>query len=129
MLANSNCDGVKVSDREQSPVINPANHADRVGAVIEASPGEVEAALAAAGGIAPQWGATAPDFRASLLEHAADLLEAHRAVLIGLAVREAGKSLPNAIAEVREAADFCRYYAQQMRNRFENVDQAEPLGP
>ena len=48
MLANSNCDGVKVSDREQSPVINPANHADRVGAVIEASPGEVEAALAAA---------------------------------------------------------------------------------
>ena len=83
MLANSNCDGVKVSDREQSPVINPANHADRVGAVIEASPGEVEAALAAAEAFAPQWGATAPDFRASLLEHAADL-EAHRAVLIVL---------------------------------------------
>ena len=50
-------------------------------------------------------------------------------MLISLAVREAGKSLPNAIAEVREAADFCRYYAQQMRNPFENVDQAEPLGP
>ena len=129
MLANSNCDGVKVSDREQLPVVNPANHGDRVGVVIEASPGEVEAALAAAEAFAPQWGATAPDFRASLLEHAADLLEAHRAVLISLAVREAGKSLPNAIAEVREAADFCRYYAQQMRNPFENVDQAEPLGP
>ena len=129
MLANSNCDGVKVSDPEQLPVVNPANHGDRVGVVIEASPGEVEAALAAAEAFAPHWGASAPDFRASLLEHAADLLEAHRAVLISLAVREAGKSLPNAIAEVREAADFCRYYAQQMRNRFENVDQAEPLGP
>ena len=54
--------------------------------------------------------------------------EANRALLIGLAVREAGKSLPNAIAEVREAADFCRYYAQQMRDQFENRDQAEPLG-
>ncbi len=50
-------------------------------------------------------------------------------MLISLAVREAGKSLPNAIAEVREAADFCRYYAQQMRNQFENRDQAEALGP
>ena len=59
-----------------------------------------------------------PEFRAPLLERAADLLEARRAELIALAVREAGKSLPNAIAEVREAVDFCRYYAQQMRSQF-----------
>ena len=96
--------------------------------VVEASPGDVEAALSAAEAFAPQWQATAPELRASLLERAADLLEARRAVLISLAVREAGKSLPSAIAEVREAADFCRYYAQQMRDQIENRDQAEPLG-
>jgi len=127
MLANSNCHDVEVLDR-RLPVFNPANHADKVGMVIEASPGDVEAALSAAQAFAPQWQATAPDVRASLLERAADLLEARRAVLISLAVREAGKSLPSAIAEVREAADFCRYYAQQMRDQFENRDQAASLG-
>jgi RHH-type proline utilization regulon transcriptional repressor/proline dehydrogenase/delta 1-pyrroline-5-carboxylate dehydrogenase len=68
------------------------------------------------------------NLRAGLLERVADLLEAHRATLIMLAVREAGKSLPNAVAEVREAADFCRYYAQQIRRQFTNSDRPEPLG-
>ena len=44
-------------------------------------------------------------------------------------MREAGKSLPNAVAEVREAVDFCRYYAQQIRSQFANGGQPEALGP
>ena len=51
--------------------------------------------------------------RAAILERAADLLEARAATLLHLAIREAGKTLANAVGEVREAADFCRYYARQ----------------
>jgi RHH-type transcriptional regulator, proline utilization regulon repressor / proline dehydrogenase / delta 1-pyrroline-5-carboxylate dehydrogenase len=65
--------------------------------------------------------------RAAMLERAADRLEAHRAELMALLAREAGKTLPDALGEVREAADFCRYYALLARRQFAH---AEPLaGP
>ncbi|SCX96292.1 trifunctional transcriptional regulator/proline dehydrogenase/L-glutamate gamma-semialdehyde dehydrogenase [Nitrosospira sp. Nsp13] len=114
---------------ERLPIFNPADHIDRIGAVIEASEGDIEAALAAALAFAPEWQAVPLEFRATLLECAGDALEMRRAELIGLAVREAGKSLPNALAEVREAVDSCRYYAQQMRSQFANGSQPEALGP
>lgn len=117
------------TDGEQLPVSNPADRADRVGTVIEASEGDIEAALAAAQAFAPEWQAVPLEFRATLLECAGDALERHRAALVGLAVREAGKSLPNALAEVREAVDYCRYYAQQMRSQFANGNQPGALGP
>ena len=56
--------------------------------------------------------------RAACLNRAADLMQARMPTLLGLIVREAGKSIPNAIAEVREAIDFLRYYAAQARDRF-----------
>ena len=56
--------------------------------------------------------------RASILERAADLLEANRGELMALLAREAGKTLPDALGEVREAADFCRYYALLARRHF-----------
>ncbi|SOD42567.1 trifunctional transcriptional regulator/proline dehydrogenase/L-glutamate gamma-semialdehyde dehydrogenase [Nitrosovibrio sp. Nv4] len=117
------------NDGERLPVLNPADRTDCVGTVIEASDSDVEAALAAAQAFAPEWQATPPGYRAMLLEHAADALEAHRSELIGLAVREAGKSLPNGLAEVREAVDFCRYYAQQLRSQFAGSSKPEALGP
>ncbi|XLM21737.1 aldehyde dehydrogenase family protein, partial [Chromobacterium piscinae] len=58
----------------------------------------------------------------------ADLMEANMSALMGLAVREAGKTLNNAIAEVREAVDFCRYYAAQIVSEFDNATHP-PLGP
>jgi hypothetical protein len=58
----------------------------------------------------------------------ADLMEDHMPALMGLAVREAGKTLSNAIAEVREAVDFCRYYAAQIVANFDNATH-QPLGP
>lgn len=66
------------------------------------------------------WRATRPDVRAGALEAYADLLEANRDELIGLCSREAGKTLSDGIAELREAVDFCRYYAAQARKLFGN---------
>ena len=105
---------------------NPADTRDVVGHVVEATPEAVEAALARAEAAAAPWAATPASERAAMLERAADLMEARMPALLGPIVREAGKSLPNAIGEVREAVDFLRYYAAQARG----LDgSARPLGP
>jgi RHH-type proline utilization regulon transcriptional repressor/proline dehydrogenase/delta 1-pyrroline-5-carboxylate dehydrogenase len=93
-----------------------------VGQVIEAGKAEVEDALARASRAAEGWDATPAAERAACLERAADLMEQSRAQLMAMAVREAGKTLPDALAEVREAVDFCRYYAARAR-----ADFAQPL--
>ena len=110
------------------PVLNPADHRDVVGHVTEASPAEIECALQAGVNAAPIWQATPPDVRAAALDRAADLMEAQMQHLMGIIVREAGKTFSNAIAEVREAVDFLRYYAAQVRATFSN-DTHRPLGP
>ena len=107
------------SGRPAIPVRNPANHADIIGSVVQATADDVDAALAAASAAAPGWQATAPAERANCLARAADLMEARMPILIGLIVREAGKSFANAIAEVREAVDFLRYYGQDVAARFD----------
>ncbi|WP_288937607.1 trifunctional transcriptional regulator/proline dehydrogenase/L-glutamate gamma-semialdehyde dehydrogenase [uncultured Sphingomonas sp.] len=96
-------------------VLNPADHRDRVGLVRELSPEQARAAAHVAAAAAPGWAATAPTARAAILDRAADAMQARMPELLALLVREAGKSLPNAIAEVREAIDFLRYYAEQAR--------------
>ncbi len=110
------------------PVRNPADLRDVVGHVTEATPADVDAALMAAAAAAPIWQATPPEARAALLERAADLMEGQMQSLMGLIIREAGKTLSNAISEVREAVDFLRYYAAQVRGGFSN-DTHRPLGP
>ncbi len=62
-----------------------------------------------------------------MLARAADLLEQRSQPLMGLIVREAGKTLPNAVGEVREAVDFLRYYGAQVAAHFDNAAQ-RPLG-
>jgi len=109
-------------------VRNPADRHDIVGRVIEAYLDDVAQAVSFAQAAAPEWAATSVAERAACLERSADLFEQQRDVLIGLAVREAGKTLNNAIAEVREAVDFCRYYAAQALREFNN-QQHPPLGP
>jgi RHH-type proline utilization regulon transcriptional repressor/proline dehydrogenase/delta 1-pyrroline-5-carboxylate dehydrogenase len=84
----------------------------------DATPAALESALSAAEAYFPQWGATDVNARAEILERAADLLEAHRDELVALCCREAGKTLADAVSEVREAADFCRYYAAEARRIF-----------
>lgn len=106
---------------------NPANRADIVGQVIEATPAQAVRAVDLAVAAAPIWQSTPPVERAQCLLRAADLLESRMPLLIGLIVREAGKSLPNAIGEVREAVDFLRYYAVEIEG-YSN-DTHRPLGP
>ncbi|TCO71911.1 bifunctional proline dehydrogenase/L-glutamate gamma-semialdehyde dehydrogenase PutA [Rhodovulum euryhalinum] len=89
-------------------VLNPADPADIVGHVRPASTGDVDTALAAA----RPWDAPAAA-RAAILRRAADLYEDHFGAIFAIVAREAGKTLPDAVGELREAVDFLRYYAAQ----------------
>ena len=120
--------GVAEDDGGFAPVLNPADRRDIVGFVRGARPAEIEAALAAAVSAAPGWAATAPEARAGCLARAADAMERSMPVLIGLIVREAGKSYANAVAEVREAVDFLRYYGAEVVRTF-GAERHAALGP
>lgn len=96
-------------------VLDPADHARVVGHVTEATPAHLTTAFDRAVAAASMWEKTPVEQRASLLEKTADLFEKNRASFIALAVHEAGKTIPDAVAELREAVDFCRYYAAKAR--------------
>ncbi len=106
--------GTKVKGTIRS-VLNPGDRNDVVGTVTEIAEGDVAKAMKAAQKATASWSAVAPAERAACLERAADIMQRDMPVLLGLIMREAGKSMPNAIAEVREAIDFLRYYAEQTR--------------
>jgi RHH-type proline utilization regulon transcriptional repressor/proline dehydrogenase/delta 1-pyrroline-5-carboxylate dehydrogenase len=112
---------------ETRPVLNPGDHRDVVGLVTEVREIAVADAVGLAGAAAVSWAAVPAVERAACLARAADRLQARMPVLLGLICREAGKSVPNAIAEVREAIDFLRYYAQQARDTLGPAQR--PLGP
>jgi RHH-type proline utilization regulon transcriptional repressor/proline dehydrogenase/delta 1-pyrroline-5-carboxylate dehydrogenase len=99
-------------------ITEPADRRRIVGAVRDAGGAELEEAVRSAGAAWRRWDATPAEERARALERAAELLEGAADELISLCVREAGKTLPDAVAEVREAADFCRYYAARGRADF-----------
>ncbi|MBH0239147.1 bifunctional proline dehydrogenase/L-glutamate gamma-semialdehyde dehydrogenase PutA [Methylobrevis albus] len=99
-------------------VVSPADGRTEVGVVIEASAETATAAIAAARAAFPAWAATPAATRAAALERAADLMEARRERLIALLAAEAGKTLVDGLAEVREAVDFCRYYAAEALRLF-----------
>lgn len=96
-------------------VKNPANHNEVIGEVVEANKEEAIAALDRASKIEYQWQQTPVEKRAAILEKAADLFEKNYPDLIWLLIQEAGKNIFDAIGEVREAIDACRYYAVQAR--------------
>jgi len=99
-------------------VTNPADRRQSVGSYVSADSAIVDKALGNAVAAQHGWDRLPAASRAAILEHAADQLEARRGEFIALCVREAGKSLPDAIAEIREAADFLRYYATMARRLF-----------
>jgi RHH-type proline utilization regulon transcriptional repressor/proline dehydrogenase/delta 1-pyrroline-5-carboxylate dehydrogenase len=107
-------------------IANPARRDEIVGEVSDATSETIEAAFGFAGEGVRAWAATPPAARASALRRAADLIEAEATELIGLLVREAGKTVGAAVAEVREAADFLRYYAAEAGGW--EPDACEPLG-
>ena len=120
-LATGNASG------ETRPVLNPGDHRDVVGSVTETSEADAARAVELAAGAAANWAAVSPADRAACLARAADIMQERMPILLGLIAREAGKSLPNAIAEVREAIDFLRYYGEQAKRTFGPAHAA--LGP
>jgi RHH-type proline utilization regulon transcriptional repressor/proline dehydrogenase/delta 1-pyrroline-5-carboxylate dehydrogenase len=96
----------------------PADRRQLVGQWRAADAATVERALRNAVAAQPQWDSTPAAARAAILEHAADLLEQRMPEFIALCTREAGKTIPDGVAEVREAVDFLRYYAGQARRLF-----------
>jgi RHH-type transcriptional regulator, proline utilization regulon repressor / proline dehydrogenase / delta 1-pyrroline-5-carboxylate dehydrogenase len=99
-------------------ITSPQDNRRIVGEVHEAGDGVIASAMASAAAAQFGWDSLGGEARAAILEKAADLYEADAPRLIGLLVREAGKSLDNAVADLREAVDFLRYYAQRARIDF-----------
>jgi RHH-type proline utilization regulon transcriptional repressor/proline dehydrogenase/delta 1-pyrroline-5-carboxylate dehydrogenase len=116
------------SDGPGRVVVNPADGRDIVGRVFEPGPDMAAEAMDRAKAAAAGWAATAPSARAAALRRAADLLQAALPRLAGLIVREGGRTVANAIGEVREAVDFLRYYAGQAETLLEGKAH-RPLGP
>ncbi|OXY83653.1 bifunctional proline dehydrogenase/L-glutamate gamma-semialdehyde dehydrogenase PutA [Oceanimonas doudoroffii] len=100
---------------EKRPVLSPQHREHRVGEVVFADKATVEQAIGHADNAFRDWRDTPVEVRAQALEKLADLLESHSAEFISLCTREAGKLLQDGIDEVREAVDFCRYYAVEGR--------------
>mgnify|MGYP006267477855 CR=1 FL=1 len=110
-------------------VMNPARADQVIGRVVEADDTAVGQAMTRASAAFDAWQARPAEARAGLLEAWADALEADAPHLIALCIREAGKILADAHADIREAADFCRYYAGQLRQGWAGPrDLAGPTG-
>ena len=106
-------DGIALPGIERF-VVSPIDGRE-IGIVSEGDDAIVRAAMSAATAGFSAWAATPVEERAAALEGAADRLEVNRGRLIALLQNEAGKTLDDALAEVREAVDYCRYYAAQAR--------------
>jgi RHH-type proline utilization regulon transcriptional repressor/proline dehydrogenase/delta 1-pyrroline-5-carboxylate dehydrogenase len=118
--ANPIVDGAE-RQRPAHPVFDPTDRERKIGEVADVTDEDVSAALASASRAQHGWDVLGGDKRGAILERAADLFEQNRNHLMALAVREGGKTLPNALAEVREAVDLLRYYALQAREKFEGA--------
>ena len=109
------------------PLLSPIDRTTAAGSVIDATPEQANAAVLAAREGFKVWSRIPAATRAEILERAADLLELRRARFMALLAREGGKTLDDALSEVRETSDFCRYYAAEGRRLF-GADEAMP-GP
>ena len=112
--------GALIKHAASKPVYSPFNPLKILGKSYEASNDDIDNAFAAAAEAQKSWNKCHADDRATVLDKMAALLEEQQAELIQLISNEAGRTLPDAIDEVREAVDFCRYYALKARELFSN---------
>ena len=118
-----------IEDAASRQAQNPADADDHIGSVQDSDLAQVRAAVAAAAAEWRLWDATPVANRATILERAADLIEHETPMFVDLCVREAGKTIPDALSEIREAVDFLRYYAAQARHLFAEPTQLKgPTG-
>ena len=111
-------DGMTKNDGPLRKIFAPHNRGHQIGEVFETSDAIIDVAMKSAAQNQIGWDRIGGKARAVILEKAADSFERHRALLISLLVREAGKTLDNALGDLREAVDFLRFYAAQARERF-----------
>src|SRR5690606_24948990 len=109
-------------------VTNPARRSEVVGHVTESTPLQVKQAITIAAHGGESWSGKPPLERARVLESAADLLEERTLAFMALLIRASGKTYANALAEVREAVDYLRYYSLLAKTSFKN-ETHKPLGP
>jgi RHH-type transcriptional regulator, proline utilization regulon repressor / proline dehydrogenase / delta 1-pyrroline-5-carboxylate dehydrogenase len=100
------------------PVLDPADRRRELGTVADATQEHRDEALARAAAAAPGWNRVSAEERAAHLDRAAELMEARLPGLMALILREGGRTIPDALSEVREAVDYCRYYAHRARVEF-----------
>ncbi|MCG8369783.1 MAG: bifunctional proline dehydrogenase/L-glutamate gamma-semialdehyde dehydrogenase PutA [Proteobacteria bacterium] len=110
--------GGKEIDGDEKPSVNPADVSEVVGVCHQATADGIRKAVDLAVAAQPSWDRLGAYERAAILNRAADLYEAHRDELLGLIVREGGRTIPDAISELREAVDFMRYYGAQAEKHF-----------
>ena len=110
------------------PIVSPIDRTISVGSVVDPTPEHANAAVAAARDGFLSWSQTPPERRAQILERAADLLEQRHARFIALLQREGGKTLDDALSELREAVDFCCYYAAEGRKLLVGETMPGPTG-
>jgi RHH-type proline utilization regulon transcriptional repressor/proline dehydrogenase/delta 1-pyrroline-5-carboxylate dehydrogenase len=121
--------GEAVDGQDQREVRAPHDRSRVLGETSEATDEQIERAIASAHDAAREWAATPVAERAACLERAADLMEERMTRLLGLVVAEVGKTLNDAVAEVREAIDFCRYYALRAKQDLSSEIQLRaPIG-
>jgi RHH-type proline utilization regulon transcriptional repressor/proline dehydrogenase/delta 1-pyrroline-5-carboxylate dehydrogenase len=126
--ADEGTDAERYAAAAAREIRHPADARHLVGTVVDATPADATRAVGIAIDAGSAWSSTPATERAAILERAADLMEAEMPGFLALAVREAGKTLPNAVGEVREAVDFCRYYAAEARRVFADPG-VTPIGP
>jgi RHH-type proline utilization regulon transcriptional repressor/proline dehydrogenase/delta 1-pyrroline-5-carboxylate dehydrogenase len=119
-------DGVDLQGHQRT--LNSPIDGTPIGTVTEGDAALVNSAMTAAASGFPQWNAMLIAQRAAALERTADAFEQDRARLIALLQGEAGKTLDDAVAEVREAVDFCRYYACEARTTLAPSPMPGPTG-
>ena len=103
---------------EGRPIVSPHDHRITVGTTFEATAAEVDRMIRAGHAAQVSWDAPGGEARAKLLERTADLYEEHAEEFFSLCIREAGKTLIDAVLELREAVDFLRFYASEARRQF-----------
>jgi RHH-type transcriptional regulator, proline utilization regulon repressor / proline dehydrogenase / delta 1-pyrroline-5-carboxylate dehydrogenase len=114
---------------QERAVTSPTDRRVDVGSVVEATSRDVDMMVRAGHSAQLQWDALGGEARARLLERTAELYEDHREDFYSLCVREAGKTVPDAVLEVREAVDFLRFYASEARRQFTRpLELAGPTG-
>ncbi len=120
--AGLDLDDAVVLDEVSGAIVQPLPHLGSDGEP------DVDAAITKAKAAFPAWSTTPVEIRAACLDRLADLLEEHRPQLMAIAVHEAKKTIPDALSEVREAVDFCRYYAARARVDLECIELPGPTG-